>query len=398
MESLSSLRHRTECLIALGRVVLASASLLAVWFDPNEPTRQPRAAYGLLGAYVAYSLLMAVGVWRAGRMPEGWRRLTQALDLAVFSAMLFFTAGTSIPFITYFVFAVICATLRWQWRGALWAAAASLASFLAIGFYLLVREPGFAPYPLIVRGICLAVIAVLVGYMGYHEERTRSEISVLAAEAVTTEERIRLARDLHDGVLQSLAGIGLRLAAVRSLFDRDPKAARDALEPVLRLLTAEQRDLRFYIQELKPRPRREGEVSLAFQVTELVHRIELEWGLRAELRTGGLEEPIPESLARQVYNVIREALVNAARHGEASAVRLEIRKEGEDRLCITVADNGRGFPFQGRLSHAELAERELGPRNLFERVSSLQGTLDLESGSAGARLEIALPCCPVVGA
>ena len=396
MESLSSLRHRSEGLIAVGRVVLASASLLAIWFDPGQPARHPRIAYGLLWAYLAYSLAMVLAVWRSNGVPEWGRRATQAVDLAFFSAMLFFTAGTTSPFNTYFVFAVICATLRWQWRGALWTAAASLSSFLAIGFYLLLREPGFEPYPLVVRGIYLAVIAVLVGYMGFYEERTRREISLLAAEAVATEERIRLARDLHDGVLQSLTGIGLRLAVVRSLLDKDAKAAREALEPVQRLLTAEQRDLRFYIQELKPRPRREGEVSLAFQVTELVHRIELEWGLRAELRTGGLEEPIPESLAREVYNVIREALVNAARHGEASAVRLEIRKEGEN-LCITVADNGRGFPFQGRLSHAELAQRSLGPRNLFERVSSLQGTLDLESDAGGARLEIALPCCPVLG-
>jgi signal transduction histidine kinase len=398
MEPLSSFRHRAERLISAGRVVLASASLLAIWFDPSEPARHPQVAYGLLGAYVVYSLALALVIWRSSAAPEWRRRLTQIVDLAVFSAMLFFTAGTTNPFIAYFVFAVICATLRWQWRGALWTAVASLSSFLAIGFYLLLREPGFEPYPLVVRGIYLAVIAVLVGYMGFYEERTRREISLLAADAVATEERIRLARDLHDGVLQSLTGIGLRLAAVRSLLDKDPRAAREALEPVQRLLTAEQRDLRFYIQELKPRPRREGEVSLAFQVTELVHRIELEWGLRAELRTGGLEEPMPESLAREVYNVIREALVNAARHGEASAVRLEIRKEGEDRLCITVADNGRGFPFQGRLSHAELAERSLGPRNLFERVSSLQGTLDLESDAGGARLEIALPCCPVVGA
>lgn len=397
MEPLSSFRLRAERLIVVGRVVLASASLFAVWFDPGEPTRHPRFAYGLLGAYVAYSLAMVLVVWRSTEVPEWRRRLTQSMDLAVFSAILFCTAGTTSPFIAYFVFSVICATLRWQWRGALWAAVASLASFLTIGFYLLVREPGFEPYPLVVRGIYLTVIAVLVGYLGYYEERTRREISLLAADAVATEERIRLARDLHDGVLQSLTGIGLRLAAVRSLLDKDPRVARESLEAVQRLLTAEQRDLRFFIQELKPRPRREGEVSLAFQLTELVHRIELEWGLRAELRAGGLEEPIPESLAREVYNVIREALVNAARHGEASAVRLEIRKEGDERLCITVADNGRGFPFQGRLSHAELAERRLGPRNLFERVSSLQGTLELQSDSGGARLEIALPCCPVVG-
>lgn len=400
MEPLSSSRQRAERLIVVGRVVLASASLLAIWFDPGEPARHPRLAYGLLGTYVFYSLVMVLLVWRSSGAPEWLRRLTQVVDLAIFSSLLYFTAGTTSPFIAYFVFAVICATLRWQWRGALWTAAASLASFFAIGFYLLLWEPGFEPYPLVVRGIYLGVIATLLGYMGFYEEKTRRELSLLLAEAVATEERNRLARDLHDGVLQSLTGIGLRLAAVRSLLEKDPRAARQALEAVQRLLTAQQRDFRFFIQELKPQPRREGEVSLAFQVTELVHRIELEWGLRAELRAGGLEEPIPESLAREVYNVIREALVNAARHGEASAVRLEIRKEGEageDRLCITVADNGRGFPFQGRLSHAELAEHRLGPRNLFERVSSLQGTLNLESGAEGARLEIALPCCPVVG-
>ena len=89
---------------------------------------------------------------------------------------------------------------------------------------------------------------------------------------------------------------------------------------------------------------------------------------------------------------MRESLVNAARHGEASAVRLVIRRNG-GRLFITVADNGRGFPFHGRLTHADLAVGGVGPRNLFERVASLGGSLDLESGAAGARLHIDLHCC-----
>lgn len=210
-------------------------------------------------------------------------------------------------------------------------------------------------------------------------------------EAVAMEERIRLSRDLHDGVLQSLTGIGLRLAAVRGLMEENPQAARESLEAVQRLLTLEQRDLRFFIQELKPRPRPAGEVSLAFRVIELIQRIEMEWGLRADLRIEGLEEPIAEPLAREVYHLVREALVNAARHGEASAVRVAIRRAADGQLSIAVADNGRGFPFEGRLSHAALSQGSLGPRNLFERVSSLRGTLDVESGPSGARLEIFLP-------
>jgi signal transduction histidine kinase len=213
-------------------------------------------------------------------------------------------------------------------------------------------------------------------------------------ETVATEERIRLARDLHDGVLQSLTGIGLRLAAVRGLLADNPEAAREGLEALQRLIALEQRDLRFFIQELKPSPLGPpGEArSLASRIAELIHRIELEWGLRVELRTAGLEGPIPESVARDVYHVVREALVNAVRHGDASAVRVEITRSEAEQLAITVADNGRGFPFQGRYSYEELAGEGLGPRTLLERVASLQGTLALESSASGARLDIAVPC------
>ncbi len=73
-------------------------------------------------------------------------------------------------------------------------------------------------------------------------------------ESVATEERIRLARDLHDGVLQSLTGIGLRLAAVRGLLDENPRRPGIAWRRLQGLIAREQRDLRFFIQELKPPP------------------------------------------------------------------------------------------------------------------------------------------------
>jgi len=405
MESLYSPQSRAERLIAAGRVVLAVSSLFAVWLDPSEPSKYVQVAYTLLGAYVVYAAAIAILAWRADVPFRRQGIATHVLDLAFFTLFIYFTAGPASPFTTYFVFALVCATVRWQWRGALWTAVASLAAFLGLGLYfaLVLDDPLFQLYPLIVRGVYLAVIAVLLGYLGVHEERTRRDMSLVAAslqrsleENATTEERIRLARDLHDGVLQSFTGIGLRLEALRRLLEEDPPAAREALEALQRLISSEQRDLRFFIQELKPPSRStNGDgATLAVRIGELVQRMELEWGLRCELRAEDLDGGIPDALAREVYLVVREALVNAVRHGEASAVRVTIALdagEGGGRLNITVEDNGRGFPAHGRWSHSALAAASVGPRTLRERVTALHGTLALESSPSGARLEIVLP-------
>lgn len=560
MEPLYSPQSRAERLIAAGRVVLAIFSLFAVWLDPAEPAKYADIAYSLLAAYVVYSVVIALLVWRSDAPPHGQALVTHAFDLVFFSCFIYFTWGSASPFTAYFVFALVGATLRWQWRGTLWTALVSLAMFLGVGLWVaeVLDDPGFQVYPVIVRSVYLAVVAVLLGYLGFHEEQTRREMALLAAwpqdvprqtealvqgllehsaealgaprvllawvereepwlylaswsagalawtraapeefedlvaaplrqdsflcldatasepavlrrgrdglqrwrgsplntelrerfslravlslplqgeaiegrlffadkaamtsddlvlgevvagvvvakldhfylnqtlqEAVTTEERLRLARDLHDGVLQSLTGIGLRLAAVRGLLEEDPKRAREALEALQRLITLEQRDLRFFIQELKPPPLAPVSEarSLAARISELAQRMDLEWGLRAALRTEGLER-IPESLAREVYLVVREALVNAVRHGEATAVQVEIACGEDGQLAISVADNGRGFPVAGKFTHSALAAGNFAPRTLLERVTSLHGTLALESSTAGARLDIDLP-------
>lgn len=560
MEPLYSPQSRAERLIAAGRVVLAVSSLFAVWLDPAEPAKYADVAYALLAAYVVYAVAIALLVWRSDAPSHRQALVTHVFDLLFFSLFIYFTWGSASPFTAYFVFAQVCATLRWQWRGTLWTAIVSLAVFLGVGLWvaLVVDDPAFQVYPVIVRSVYLVVVAVLLGYLGYHEEHTRREMTLLAAwpqdvprqiealvrgllehaaqavgaprvllawvereepwlylaswsagafawsrsapetfgglvaeplrqdsflcldaaapepavlrrgpeglqrwrgspldrelrdryalravlslpfqgesvegrlfvadkasmtsddlvlgevvagvvaarldlfylnqslqEAVTTEERLRLARDLHDGVLQSLTGIGLRLAAVRGLLEEDPKRAREALDALQRLITLEQRDLRFFIQELKPPPLvpAHEERSLGVRIAELVQRMELEWGLRAELRTEGLER-VPEPLARDVYLVVREALVNAVRHGEATAVQVEIAGGEDGQLALSVMDNGRGFPVVGKFTHADLTAGGFGPRTLLERVTALRGLVSLDSSPAGARLDIELP-------
>lgn len=178
-----SRRRRAELLIATGRLVLATVSLLAVWLDPSEPGRYARIAYALFFGYVAYSLLLTVMIFRIrvhlGKLPL----ITHGFDLLLFTIFMFFTEGPTSPFFVYFVFSLFCATLRWSWRGTLWTAGAALVMFIGMGIYTgqIVRDPAFELNRFIIRSVYLAVIASLLGYLGSYEERLRGELLGLAA-------------------------------------------------------------------------------------------------------------------------------------------------------------------------------------------------------------------------
>ena len=214
-------------------------------------------------------------------------------------------------------------------------------------------------------------------------------------QAAATEERIKLARQLHDGVLQSLTGAALQLQTVGPLLDTDPEAACARLLLIQRLLAEEQRDLRFFIQELRPAPLGlpGTDSNLGARLTELGARIERHWGLRVELRVEQAEARISEALLREIYLIVHEALVNAARHAKASAARVEVGVL-DNEMRVIVADNGCGFRFRGRYDHAALVEKKLGPVTLKERIIALNGTIAIDSDESGARLQISLPLVP----
>jgi signal transduction histidine kinase len=211
--------------------------------------------------------------------------------------------------------------------------------------------------------------------------------------AAVADERVRLACDLHDGMLQSLTGSALQLQALAGLLDdgEDREAAREQLREVQRLIAADQRDLRFFIEELKPVPRTPaGAAGLGERLDELGERLKRLWGLRVEVRLEDLDGQLSEAFTRQLYRLLREALFNVARHAGATTARVEVAREGRT-LRVAVTDDGRGFPFQGRYDHEELARRKLGPVSLKERISTLGGSLAIDSAPGHTRLEVCLP-------
>ena len=209
-------------------------------------------------------------------------------------------------------------------------------------------------------------------------------------ELAIREDRIRLARDLHDGVLQSLTGVRLELQAIAADQNGHPPL-HDRLMAIERALATEQRELRLFIDELKPAataPVHSG--PIAQRLEDMCARVSAEWKTPITLRVVPSELSLPETVDHAVRLMVHEAIVNALKHGQPSRVAVSLDAVDAE-LRVSIADDGRGFPFRGRLDHDRLIAANAGPVSLRERVTALDGRMTIESTAAGSRVEFVVP-------
>lgn len=208
-------------------------------------------------------------------------------------------------------------------------------------------------------------------------------------EAAAMRARLSFARDIHDGTVQFLAGLTLRMEGLR----RSAGAGRPVdgdIDDLQRELTREQQDLRRVIADLRagrsPRPR----IDLPSSLCDLCDRMGLQWGIECRLSSEPGAFAVPAPLERDVQQLVREAVANAVRHGGATAIEAKLAR-CNGRIDLEISDNGGGFPLCGDFADEELEARRIGPRSLHERVQNLGGSLRLASGNEGSRLRISVP-------
>ncbi|HEY6842887.1 MAG TPA: histidine kinase [Thermoanaerobaculia bacterium] len=205
------------------------------------------------------------------------------------------------------------------------------------------------------------------------------------------QERVRVARDLHDGLLQSFTGIVLHLETIHSLIDENPAEARRMITDIEGIIMTDQRELRSYVEQLRPRRRVDVPFDFKARMEELRSRFETQWGVGVEFDIeSGTDPLVVKSLGPETFRIIQEAVTNSAKHGSASHVIVRLTSS-DNRMLIEVIDDGSGFPFHGRISLASIRESGIGPAILAERVAALNGDLAVESSGSGAKLEISVP-------
>ena len=192
-----------------------------------------------------------------------------------------------------------------------------------------------------------------------------------ARRLAVLEERDRIGMDLHDGIIQSIYGVGLALENAQHTLD-DPQAARERIQHAIYGLNQAIRDIRTYILDL--RPRQLGNDGLINGIKRLI--AEYRANTFADVNLTGPEsdlKELPHSHAVVLFHICQEALANAAKHAKAKNVEVAIWTT-EDRVLMEISDDGRGFDVEKMktsIGH--------GIANMQTRVHAVGGEVDISS-------------------
>ena len=208
-------------------------------------------------------------------------------------------------------------------------------------------------------------------------ERSR-ELSIV-------EERNRLARELHDSLVQKLFGVVLAAQSASTLLERDPAAARRQVERLQELAQDSVAELRSLVFQLRPADiETEGLAAALRKHVDVLRRahqanVFLELEGTPQLRAGVDEE---------IFRIAQEALQNALRHAHAERIALRLEERADGAVALSVADDGSGFA----LGEAGLRSRRLGLTSMEERARALGARLAIISAPGeGTTVELELP-------
>lgn len=186
------------------------------------------------------------------------------------------------------------------------------------------------------------------------------------------EERERIGMDLHDGIIQSIYGVGMALESMRHTIATDPDSAETRIQEAIDNLNQAIRDIRSYILDL--RPRQLGSDGLTSGLERLVS--EYRSNSFSEVSLTGSEsglQDLPHTHSVVLFHICQEALANAAKHSKAKKVQVAVWVT-QERVLLEVHDDGRGFEMEkitATIGH--------GLANMYTRVQAVGGEVDITS-------------------
>jgi len=200
-------------------------------------------------------------------------------------------------------------------------------------------------------------------------------------EMAISEERNRLARELHDSAKQQALAASFQLGTAITLYDRDPQSAKQSLLEADNLVDSVRKELTDLIYELRPPTKDRGDFveTLNDYTTEWAHQNDI----AVEVNVEGYKESSLE-IEAALYRIVQEALSNIARHSSASSANVSLTYNS-DTVTLTIADDGTGFDINEK-------HNGMGLHSMNERAESLNGEFCIESEyEHGTRISVTFP-------
>ena len=351
--------HGLDVNMARARVALSLLAMLSLYVDPTAAGglfHLSRLILITLLCHLAYSITVYL-VLRRARVARFLPTTSIALDLLFASAVAFLTEGQTSPSYVFFVFAIIAAGIRPGMSQTVTVTILSVTAYLVV---ILISDNMSNLY--VMRAGYLAIAGYLIGFVG--RERALFEIEARKLEIRT--QRLAIARSLHDGYVQALAGMNLRLETCRELLARG--RAEDTIGELADLqkgVAREYDEVRSYLRGLAG----------------------IDRAVRRDVTTGAADPRCqldamfagPAILGEHILQIMLEGLRNARRHGQAEGVIINL-VETHDKIFLKIDDNGVGF-----------ANAPTAPWAIASRVAELGGRLTVVGSEGSVSLTIELP-------
>ena len=395
--------------------------LLGVWFFLNNyrvEQDQIHLALNLMGGGLA--LLNGWVTWRlfqgrssgrnhADSNPMGWRYALalSVADLALITVGLYLRGGLSNDFYVFYYPALLGFALMFPKRASFPVAAIVMGLYAAMAFTV---EPTLnvelqQEKQLAVRLACMLGIvgagALITGWersrrreavaaerqiseenLELQRQAQRAELAAVEERGRLAEERGRIAREIHDGVAQSLYMLNISLETCVELAAQGREGLRERLQSLVGMSRQALLETHHYIFDLKPML--EGDRSITQALENQLQEFRSVTSMQAEFSANGEETPLPLATSPALFRIVQEGLANVYRHAQASRVYVTLAFE-DGQVRLEIQDNGQGF------SRKEIIEGR-GLNNMTQRAEELGGSLSIESTiGQGTILNVTIP-------